>query len=246
MTASRLHRCLPAALLAAALASAGCAPAGAAQPPAGPAPSPDAPAASADPGAIAAALQRATAPSSPRNVQFAWRLDEAGAGFRGRGVARYAAPGRIRLDLFGPRGETYLAAALVDGEPRVPPQVEERFKLPSPVLLWGALGIFAPPPGARLASASVDGETTSLRYEGDGGEVHEVRARGGRLASIRRLVRGGVQESLEVEHGDTPGVPRRSTYRDWPAYRSLTLTLESSTDVATFPEDTWTPPGTGR
>jgi hypothetical protein len=245
---TRSHRTVPAAVLAALLSAAGCAPAGAAQqPPAGPS-APGAPAAPAtpDPGAAAAALQRATAPSSPRTVRFAWRLDEAGAGFRGNGLARYAAPGRIRLDLFGPRGETYLAAALVDGDARVPASVEERFKLPSSVLLWGALGIFVPPPGARLASSAVDGDAVTLRFEGEGGEVHEVRARADRLVSIRRLVRGGVQESLEVEQGAQPGVPRRSTYRDWPAYRSLTLTLESSADVASFPEDTWTPPGTGR
>ena len=77
---------------------------------------------------VAAELARATVPASPRQVNFAWELDEAGARFRGRGVGRMVAPSRFRLDLFGPRGETYLAAALVDGEARVPPALAERFR----------------------------------------------------------------------------------------------------------------------
>ena len=118
---------------AAAWALAACAPAATSQTPA-PAPGPAAgQPAGADPTAVAAEAARATVPASPRQVNFRWELDEAGARFQGRGAGRFVAPSRFRLDLFGPRGETYLAAALVDGEARVPPALAERFKLPSPV-----------------------------------------------------------------------------------------------------------------
>ena len=209
-----------------------------------PVPSPDANAGRDT--ALAAALIRATLPPSARQAQFGWELDEAGAKFRGRGVARYRAPDRFRLDLFGPRGETYLAAALVDEEPRVPAAVTERFALPSPALLWAAVGVVRPPAGAVLQGAAQSGGgDLVLRYSiADQGTL-EYRARGGRLQSVRRLRGGGVQESVDLTYSDA-GALQRAQYRDWIAFRTLTLTLESSTDVAQFPEETWSPPGTGR
>lgn len=223
--------------LLAAPACAGSAARAAAAPPAGvPAP---------DPAPVADALRRATTPETPRQGSFSWELDEAGARLRGRGVVRYQAPDRLRLDLFGPRGETYLAAALVGEEARVPPAVAERFPLPSPALLWGALGIVRPPAGARLLGATAAGADTVLRYEAPDGATLEFRTRDGRLQGIRRLVRGGVRESIDVSYSGS-GELRRTQYRDWAAYRTLTLTPESFTDVAAFPEETWSPPGTGR
>ncbi|HEX6037933.1 MAG TPA: hypothetical protein VFZ20_07840, partial [Longimicrobium sp.] len=101
--------------MAAVAALAACAPAARTQTPA---PAPAQPAAPADPAVLATETARGTVPASARQLNFGWQLDEAGAGFRGRGVARMVAPSRFRLDLFGPRGETYLAAALVDGQAR--------------------------------------------------------------------------------------------------------------------------------
>ncbi|WP_420124979.1 hypothetical protein [Longimicrobium sp.] len=190
---------------------------------------------------LAADARRATVPDAPRQVNFGWELDEAGARFQGRGVARYEAPRRSRLDLFGPRGETYLAAALVDGEPRVPPGLMGRFQLPSPALLWGAVGVIEPPAGARLLEASNRGAVTTLRYQA-GDDVIEYRAEGGRLQSVRRRRGSAVAESIDLTYNDQ-GLSR-AQYRDWAAYRSLNLTIESSTDVLQFPEDTWRPAGT--
>lgn len=225
--------------MAAASALAACAPAATTQTPA---PAPGQPAApAADPAAIAAELQRATSPASGRQVSFGWELDEAGARFRGQGVARFVAPARFRLDLFGPRGETYLAAALVDGQARVPAALAERFALPSPALLWAAVGVVAPPADARLLAAETEGGATTLRYQ-LGEDQLEYRARGGRLESVRRRSRGGVAESIDLTY-NAQGVSR-AQYRDWAAYRTLNLTPESSTDVASFPEGTWSPPGT--
>jgi hypothetical protein len=174
-------------------------------------------------------------------VNFGWSLDEAGARFQGRGVARYVAPRRSRLDLFGPRGETYLAAALVDGEMRVPPGLMENFRLPSPALLWGAVGVVAPPDDARLLDASTRGDETTVRYQ-LGDDVLEYRARGGRLQTVRRRRGSGVAESIDLTYNDQ-GLSV-AQYRDWAAYRTLNLTIESSTDVAQFSEDTWRPAGT--
>jgi hypothetical protein len=238
----------PAAAAAACFALlAACTPAATTQggPETGPAPQPVSGAAAPNPDSIAAALRRATLPASPRQVRFAWDLDEAGARFRGSGVARYVAPTRFRMDLFGPRGETYLAAALVDETPRVPPAVGERFKLPSPALLWGAVGVVHPPSGARLVSAADEGGQVTLRYDLGAEGTLEYRARAGRLVHVRRVQGGALQESVDLEYADA-GALRSARYREWIALRNLNLTLESSTDVASFPDDTWTPPGTGR
>jgi len=202
-------------------------------------------AAAASPDSIAEALRRATLPSSPRQMQFGWSLDEAGSRFNGRGVARFAAPDRFRLDLFGPRGETVLAAALVNETPRIPAAVAERFKLPSPALLWAAVGVVRPPSSARLAAATDEGGRVTLRYDLGGDGTLEYRAQGGRLQSVRRLRGGGVQESVDLERA-ADGSLKAARYRDQAAYRSLNLTLESSTDVASFADDVWSPPGTGR
>jgi hypothetical protein len=198
----------------------------------------------ADPAAVAAQIQEATRQVGPRHVAFAWELDEAGARFRGSGVARYEAPERFRLDLFGPRGETYLAAALVGEEARVPPALLQRFSLPSPALLWGAVGVVRPPADAALLSATTAGDETVLRYSLDG-DVLEYRTADGTLRGVRRLRRGAVAESVELARSPT-GELLRAQYRDWAEYRSLNLTIESSTDVAAFPDETWTPPGTYR
>ncbi len=218
----------------------GCAGAAAAPPAGTPAPDP----AAAE--ALASDLRRATTPSSARQATFGWELDEAGAKLRGRGVVRFRPTDRIRLDLFGPRGETYLAAALVDETPRIPAAVEERFRLPSPALLWGALGVFRPPSAARLQSATTANDSTvTLRYTLEGEGTLEFRSRGGRLLGVRRLERGGNRETLELRRR-ADGQVERAEYRDWAAYRTLVLTLEATTDVASFPEETWTPPGTAR
>jgi hypothetical protein len=218
-----------------------------AAPSTGPAPDPGAPGGTQPSGPTreemartADALRAASVPASPRQVNFGWELDEAGARFRGRGVARYQAPRRVRLDLFGPRGETYLAAALVDGELRAPSALLERFRLPSPGLLWGAVGVIAPPADATLLEASTRGEETTLRYQA-GDDVLEYRAQGARLQSVRRRRGSAVAESIDLTYDGTRLA--RAQYRDWAAFRTLNLTIESSTDVEQFPEETWRPAG---
>lgn len=230
----------------AALALAACGPATATTQAPGGSPAPATEAPRQDPAAIAAQLQRATLPSSPRQASFSWALDESGARFNGRGVARFRAPDRFRIDLFGPRGETYFAAALVDETPRIPPAIDQqRFRFPSPALLWATVGVVRPPGTARLVDATSTGDATVVRYDLGAEGTLEYRARNGVLQSVRRLRGGGVQESIELSHGPGNNITS-ARYREWNALRTLNLTLESTNDVASFSEDIWSPPGTAR
>jgi hypothetical protein len=107
------------------------------------------------------------------------------------------------------------------------------------------VGVVRPPSSARLASATDEGGRVTVRYDLGAEGTLEYRARGGRLESLRRLKGSAVQESLDLERA-ADGAIRSARYRDWPALRNLNLTLESSTDAATFSDDVWSPPGTGR
>jgi hypothetical protein len=219
------------------LATAGCAPRGQLPEPAG-APAPD-------PQALAARLRAATTPGSPQRATFTWELDEAGARLRGKGVVRAEAPERLRLDLFGPRGESYLAAALVGESFRLPPAVAAQIALPSPALLWGALGVIRPPAGATLATATTSGDAVTLRYTGPGEETVEFVTSGERLRSVRRLGRSGALESVTLTHS-TEGRLGRAEYRNWAEYRTLVLAPETIANVEAFPESTWNPAGAPR
>src|SRR5690606_39182942 len=183
----------------------------------------------------------------PRQAAFTWTLEEAGSRVSGRGVVRYVAPERLRLDLFGPRGETYLAASLVGDEFRLPPAATQAVELPSPALLWAALGVFRAPPGGTLASATAGEGGASLTY-GEGEERFGFRAEeaGGtlRLSQVERIGRSGVLETVRLEYEAAGGL-QRTRYRDWSAFRDLVFELESVRDVESFPESIWTP-GEGR
>lgn len=201
-----------------------------------------------DPAALARTVAAATTPAAPLQATFAWTLDEAGSRVSGRGVARAEAPERLRLDLFGSRGETYLSAALVGDEFRLPPGAAPGIELPSPALLWAALGVARPPAAAVLESASTTEEEVILRY-GLGGEDFEFRAATDAdtllLSRVERIGPSGVIESVRLERaGD--GDLSRTRYRNWAAYRDLELNFESIENVAPFPASIWTPGGAAR
>ncbi len=229
-----LHSVRRAALALFAAGLAACA--GSAPPPAGePVP---------DPLGFAAALQQATTPATPLQANFQWTLDEAGSRVSGRGVVRYVAPDRQRLDLFGPRGETYLAAALVGEEIRLPSAATQGIALPSPALLWSALGVIRPPAGAPLASASILDSIAVLRYDLSGDEQLEFRASQSagatRLLQVERRGRRGVLETIRLEYG-AEGNLARTRYRDWSAYRDLVFETESIREATSFPDNIWRP-----
>lgn len=192
----------------------------------------------ADPVAVADSLRRATIPAAPQQVSFAWSLDEQGTPLRGRGVARYQAPQRLRVDLFGPRGETYLAAALVGDSLRLPPGAAAGIQLPSPALLWGALGVLRPPSGAVPVAALRDGEMLVVRYrDPSSSQEFAFEADPEGLAGVQRLDGSTRLESLRLRR-DTTGL-RSAEYRDWAAYRTLTLAFEGAPAAALFDPAIW-------
>ena len=178
----------------------------------------------------------ATAPEQPVRAVFEWSLRDDDARFSGDGVARIAPTYRVRLDLFGPRGEGYLSAALVGQELRLPPGAGE-VPLPPPALMWAALGVVAPPDGAVLVATTVKEDRTELFYEtGDGRLRYTLRT--GRLQEV---VWEGEQGRQDVELQGTGVVPDRAQFRDWRRYTELTLILEQVEEVDEYPPEIWDP-----
>jgi hypothetical protein len=190
--------------------------------------------------ATAAAAIAATAPDRPVRVVFQWRALEGEARFAGQGVARIQAPYHARLDLFGPRGDTYLGAALVDDDLRLPPGVQAA-QIPPPALMWAVLGVVAPPATAVLFGTREEGDRSELYYDVDGSTLRYV-LEGGRLRDVRWDGRG---RRMEVELRGEAGfrLPTQATYRDFAAVMELVLNLESANEVEAFPPEIWTPGG---
>jgi hypothetical protein len=198
----------------------------------------------ADPAGAAAELVRATAAPRLQRITFTWTLNEAGSKVSGRGVVRVEAPRRIRLDLFGPQNTTVLAAALVDDEYRFPAGVTPGVALPSPALFWGGMGVIRPPEGATLIGANAQDSTTVLRYRAPDGTTYQYEARRSgaliRLDALERSGNGGRMETVRLTR-DPAGRIQTAAYRNWAAFRELTLETGDITDVTSFPESTWEP-----
>lgn len=190
-----------------------------------------------DPGAAAAAIER-TAPDRPLRVVFDWVILEGEARFSGSGAARIEPPYRARLDLFGPRGEGYLSAALVGMELRLPPGTPAA-RLPPPAMAWAALGVVSPPREAVLVGTRVTPERTELYYD-----VGESRLRytlvDGRLGNAR-WDGGGRRMAVDLSGVVEPGLPRQAFFRDASAGTELMLNLEEVDEVEPYPPDIWTP-----
>lgn len=197
-----------------------------------------------DPQGYAAAIAAATTPAGPHQGVFGWTLNEAGSRLNGRGAVRYVAPERVRVDLFGPRGETYLAAAVVGEEVRLPPAAAE-VALPPPAMLWAALGVLRPPADAVLESANADSTTATLRYRLPGGDLLDVRiadpATAPRIERVDRSGNRGVVETVLIDEGEAGR--RRARYRNNPEFRELIIEMESLREVEGFEADVWTPGG---
>ncbi len=181
--------------------------------------------------AVASTLER------PLEVEFAWTLQEREARFSGDGLGRIAPPHHARVDLFGPRGEAYLAAALVDQELRLPAGIGE-VPLPPPSLFWSVLGVLRPPPDAQLVAAVANGGEPELEYTKDG-EAWRFRFRDGRLRSAEWTGRSDGRRTVEIQGDASHGLPVQATYRDWPAFRELRLTVKRVLEVDAFPAEIW-------
>ncbi|MBI4544559.1 MAG: hypothetical protein HY703_05130 [Gemmatimonadetes bacterium] len=184
-------------------------------------------------------LVAASAPARPLRILFDWTVREREARFSGRGVARIEPPYRARLDLFGPRGETYLSAAVVEAELRLPPFAAAA-PVPPPPLLWSALGVFRPPPDAELVSARQQGEALHLEYR-EGGFRWRFAFEGGSLRQAEWEWPGKERQSVLLKGEAAGRLPREAVYRDWTAFVELVLTLDKADDVEPFPPEIWTP-----
>jgi hypothetical protein len=180
-----------------------------------------------------------TALRQPVQLVFDWNMRDREARFGGRGSARAEPEYKARLDLFGPRGEGYFSAAVVDTTLRVPAAVADRVPIPPPALLWSTLGVFHPPADARLTATRRQGEETRLEYT-RGNERWRFTLVGGRLRRAE-LDRSNGRHTVELEGTADLGLPKRAVYRDYAAFRELTLTLDHANAAQPFPPDTWTP-----
>jgi len=182
----------------------------------------------------------ATAPEAPLQIVFDWTAREREARYTGRGAARVQQPYRARLDLFGPRGERYLSAALVDGELRVPTGVA-RDLVPPPALLWSVLGVFTPPSGATLAASDEREGRIRLEYRGAAGDRWRFEIVEGSLRTAEWIESDRSRHTVELS-GDAPaGLPRVAVYRDWAGFNELTLRLDEVEHVEPFPPELWEP-----
>ena len=191
----------------------------------------------ADP-AVAEEAIRATAPERPLRVIFSWRAMEREARFNGKGAARIEAPYRARLDLFGPNGDGYLSAALVEQELRLPPGAAP-VRLPPAAMMWAVLGVVSPPETAVLRGTRAEPGSTQLYYELGGGLLR-YDLRGGRLVAAE-WEGGDVRMDVRLSGSAAQGLPRQAVFRDWAGYTELELNLESVDEVEPYPPDIWTP-----
>lgn len=169
------------------------------------------------------------------HVTFDWSLQDRDARFSGQGVVRLDPPYRGRLDLFGPRGETYAAAVLQDAELRAPAGAAAL--LPPPAFLWASLGVFRRP-DAPLTLARRDGAALELGFAAGRERWHFV-FEAGRLRRVEWVGPDGSRRTVELTGAAAHGLPQRGTYRDWQEFRELTLTLTAVEEVDAFPSDIW-------
>lgn len=188
---------------------------------------------------VAERLAQATAPDRPLRIVFEWDARERDGRFKGQGVARVEDPYRVRLDLFGPRGESYLTAAAVERNLRLPPNIAPTTVPPAP-MLWSVLGVFLPPNEADLVSARADGDRRQLDYS-DGEDSWHFEFRRDRLQSVEWRGARDERRTVELSGKDTFGLPKKVVFRDWAAFTELTLQLEEVENVEPYSPDVWSP-----
>ncbi len=191
---------------------------------------------------LAQRLIDSTALRQRLHLVFAWNFTEENARFSGRGATRIEPPDRARLDLFGPRGETYLAAAAVGDELRLPANLNPAMRsvVPPIALLWSALGVVRAPEGATLELTEQRGDTLIVGYRREQ-ERWRFRALQNRLQYVEWNGPNAGRRTVELRGQGVHRLPAVAVYRDWAAFRELTLTLEQANEVASFPADTWYP-----
>lgn len=191
---------------------------------------------------MAQQLIDSTALRRPLHIVFSWTFTEENARFSGRGSTRVEPAYRARLDLFGPRGETYLAAAAVRDSLRLPPNMAPGLRsiVPPIALLWTALGVLRAPEGSTLTATVRRGDTLVVGYARED-ERWSFRSVAGRLQYAEWNGPGSGRRTVELRGTGAFNLPAVAVYRDWAAFRELTLTLDQANEAASFPADIWFP-----
>ncbi len=170
--------------------------------------------------------------TSNRHVVFRWEFTEDFIVARGDGVARLAPPDSARLDFFadGGFGSGY---ALIFGDRIVTPGGNPvSGMLPSPPMLWAAVGRLAVPPSPDTVAA-VDGSV--LRADIGRDPRWRVTITDGRFALLEHIAGNTVVESVSRA---PDGTVRYSNPR---SRRMLRITITREEDVRGFDASIWHP-----
>ncbi|HUF49267.1 MAG TPA: hypothetical protein VMN60_00445 [Longimicrobiales bacterium] len=177
----------------------------------------------------------ATAPQRRLHVLFDWTIRDPSVNMSGKGVLRLDRGERGRVDLFGPRGETLMAAIVENDQMRMVPAFASGM-LPPPALMWSVLGVFRRP-DLPLTRTVVDSDAVTLEYERDGTRwrfrfVDDV-MRGTEWTS------GTGRRTVALSGTAAFGVPRDIHFRDWTEFRELNMRVTDVEETQGFDADVW-------
>jgi hypothetical protein len=169
-----------------------------------------------------------------RKLVFNWELDDREMSGRGEGAARIAAPDTARFDFVLAGGYGSGAAVLIDDGVQTPPNITGgdliRRLIPSPPLLWAALGRTALP---NLPDTVIRVEGGTLRADVGSPVAWRLTFHGDTLVRAERVNGGRVAEW--VERSDSAHI----RYRNEGSRRSLRLTITRSDEVPGFDASIW-------
>jgi hypothetical protein len=174
---------------------------------------------------------------SALQITFDFELQERDGRFSGNGVTRAEPPDRARLDLFGPRGEEYLKAALIGLQLKLPEKARQ-VPLPPPALLWSVLGVFTPPGGTTLHATTQTGETLWLDYAGNN-ELWRFRFENGKLREAVWTGESSGRRTVVLNGSGQQGPPTEAVYRDVREFVELRVKVQQIQTVNGFPPEIW-------
>lgn len=165
-----------------------------------------------------------------QRLVFRWEYSDGTVVGRGEGVARIAAPDSVRLDFFLDGGAGGGTAFLVGNSITAPGGALVQRLLPTPPLMWAALGRLAVPP-ATDTLARQDGDL--LRVELGGGPIYRAVFDSAGLNRLDRIEDGRLREWVARPTSDVV------EYRQEGAGRQLRLTIVQRERVDAFGADVW-------
>ena len=170
--------------------------------------------------------------TSNRHVVFRWEFTEDFIVARGDGVARLAPPDSARLDFFADGGFGSGYALVFDDRIVTPGGNSVSGMLPSPPMLWAAVGRLAVPPSPDTVAA-VDGSV--IRADIGRDPRWRVTITDGRFALLEQIAGSTVVESVSRA---PDGTVRYSNPR---SRRMLRITITREEEVRGFDASIWHP-----